>query len=155
MPDRESASQWVRSGVRTALAMVLATTAQGLSAAGQAAGVAARQLRPPEPASSAHRAAPDEPAPDEPAPDGPAPDGPAPEPPAGPGPQPVAPDAAASGPSGGALFDLSHLASQNAREVIETVPALTPEELRRLRTHESAGKARKTVLSAIDQALSG
>lgn len=48
---------------------------------------------------------------------------------------------------------VADLASRPVREVTAEIDRLPPDELRRLREHEQAGRQRKTVLEAIDRAL--
>jgi hypothetical protein len=131
----------IREALRVAAAKSLAGTAQALAAASQAAAATASQLRPPP---AAPRQA--SPSPAEPPTPTPAPADPATE-------TPVSPEAPAGSPSAPPGPDLRELADRNARDVIAEVADLDQQTLRRLRTIEKHGKARKTVLAAIEQAL--
>lgn len=154
----ERKAERVRESVRTGLAKALAATAQGLATVSRAAASTASQLRPPEPAE------PSRPAPGPPR----TPPATAPESSAESAVTETAPDAAvttdhaptessstrsADDGSADSGRDVSALAERNARDVIAEISDLGPADLRRLRTAEQRGKARKTVLAAIDRAL--
>lgn len=49
---------------------------------------------------------------------------------------------------------IEEVAAGTAAEVIQTIPELSTDELRRLYEHESDNKQRKTVLQAVERALS-
>jgi hypothetical protein len=58
-------------------------------------------------------------------------------------------------PSGKAAADgkVSGYNDLTAAELLEVIPSLEAAAVRQLRTHEAAGRARKTVLAALDRQL--
>ncbi len=79
-----------------------------------------------------------------------APDMPQGAPPEPEGPATASPSAAAEAR---ADDDVAALAEQPVRALTGEIPNLSTDRLRALRAHEEAGKARKTVLTAIDRQL--
>ncbi len=119
-----------REAVRTGLAKGLAATARGLSSASRALASTSRQLRPPEAADPWDADL---------------------EVPAAEDAEPEVPAAEEAEPETSA--DVRALVDQNARDVVGELKDLNQDELRQLRDAEAQGKARKTVLEAVDKLL--
>jgi|GEM_PF-4967863 len=111
----------------------LASASRGLSKAAQAAEQTAAKLRPDTEASGAASRTTGQGPGSPPAPEGPA--------------------SQATRASAHDEPDMAALASKPVRELTAELDGLSASQLRELRGHEEAGKARKTILSAIDRQL--